>query len=78
MNLIDFKGLMTMKDLAKGMRVSKKWIVILCPKMQSRLQASLDKEMTWQISASSDSTFEVHSDPLNVVKLDSRFCSCGE
>ena len=23
-------------------------------------------------------TFDVHSDPSNVVKLDLRFCSCGE
>lgn len=77
MNMIDLIRLMTLKDLTKGRRECEKWTRILCPEIQTRLQSALDEGMTWRISASSDDTFEVHSDPPNVVKIDSRFCSCG-
>ncbi|KAL2462165.1 MuDR family transposase [Abeliophyllum distichum] len=55
---------------------SGEWTGVVCPKMIEKLQGYTDESRSWNIKRSSDTIFEVFSDPSVCVDICKSTCSC--
>ncbi|KAL2481259.1 MuDR family transposase [Abeliophyllum distichum] len=55
---------------------SGEWTEVVCPKMIEKLQGYTDESRSWNIKRSSDTIFEVFSDPSVCVDICKSTCSC--
>ncbi|KAL2525111.1 MuDR family transposase [Abeliophyllum distichum] len=56
--------------------VQSEWMGVVCPKMIEKLQGYTDESRSWNIKRSSDTIFEVFSDPSVCVDICKSTCSC--
>ncbi|KAK9268374.1 hypothetical protein L1049_000123 [Liquidambar formosana] len=75
-NMVDLIRSQIMALMCNRRLEANSWNTVLYSKMDEELGEELDKGITWRVSMSSDSVFEVHSYPSVTVDILNCTCTC--